>query len=257
MSDILTKHTGVSMLPQLLRLSLLGLKTVTRRPLREQPPSWARFAQPVIEQRRAKIPDAGQQYVTKIVTAWDFIDENEDRDDLRHWPGYYKPLLCPYGDDGDLLYVKEPFSVPHRMIPYMDGARLRMNVMVHYEGTPGSRNMVDLLPDETKKFLKWKKHWDSKPAMYMFKSMARYWFMVGQTRPERILDITDDQAALEGIVIDPNGHRWTHNGISDFDTPREAFLDLWASIYGQESLDRNDWVWVVPFTPVPKPTLRP
>ena len=59
---------------------------------------------------------------------------------------------------------------------------------------------------------------------------------------------TESDAIEEGIRLHESGSGYTFDGNKSFPTAKEAYLDLWARLYGKKSLDRNDWVWVVPFT---------
>lgn len=38
---------------------------------------------------------------------WVWADRDEDDPDLVFWPSYEQGLLCPHGEQGDLLWVRE------------------------------------------------------------------------------------------------------------------------------------------------------
>jgi hypothetical protein len=70
-------------------------------------------------------------------------------------------------------------------------------------------------------------------------------------RAERVQDITNEEAILEGIFEtprDPGFDCWSTYGMRDYyPTPRDAFRALWDSINaGRDySWDSNPWVWVL------------
>jgi hypothetical protein len=69
-------------------------------------------------------------------------------------------------------------------------------------------------------------------------------------RAERVQDITDEEAILEGIFEtprDPGFDCWSTHGMREYyPTPRAAFKALWDSINAGRgySWDSNPWVWV-------------
>lgn len=100
------------------------------------------------------------------------------------------------------------------------------------------------------------------PSILMKRKWARFVDAVIAVRPERLLDITDADAIAEGIstISKDGGITWKY-GIPDRDgmpgtddhgwpwhewcnTPREAYLHLWAKLNGQASVDANPWLWV-------------
>jgi len=69
---------------------------------------------------------------------------------------------------------------------------------------------------------------------------ARIWLRVVSVRIERVQDITEEDARAEGVDPLPlagagmQPPRKSH---------RHAFLLAWRDAHGDESIDRNDWVW--------------
>jgi hypothetical protein len=70
-------------------------------------------------------------------------------------------------------------------------------------------------------------------------------------RAERVQDITDEEAIMEGIFEtprEPGFDCWSTHGMRDYyPTPRDAFRALWESINEGRgySWDSNPWVWVL------------
>lgn len=143
--------------------------------------------------------------------------------------------LCPYGQPGDLLWVRESFYEP---------LFEKLNGKYYYK--------ADLE----------KQSWDFKwkPSIHMPKAAARIWLRVTDVRVERLQDISEDDAIAEGIEhlrAGAFGKVWRNYGPIDADVPyyfnpKHSFQSLWESINGPESWNKNPWVWVVSFEVVSK-----
>ena len=76
---------------------------------------------------------------------------------------------------------------------------------------------------------------------------------VTNVRVERLNDITDDDAKVEGIdyVVDKItgycGYNYLSGGYNLMTTPYHGYRSLWESINGEGSWDKNPWVWVITF----------
>lgn len=82
---------------------------------------------------------------------------------------------------------------------------------------------------------RWKRF--SLPAMFMPKWAARLWPSVIDTRPERLQDITPEEAVLEGFADIPD------------------FMKYWDSLYKKKPAyhsDVNPWVWRYEFGEIKK-----
>lgn len=85
-------------------------------------------------------------------------------------------------------------------------------------------------------------HW--KPSIHMPKEAARIWLKVTNVRVERLQDITEDGAEVEGCF--------------DYTSTALGFPDVWDSTIKKSDLDRygwntNPWVWVIEFERCEKP----
>ena len=122
---------------------------------------------------------------------------------------------CPFGVPGDRLWVRETFMVHADEIAYAATDQ-------HLVGCD-----------------RWK------PSIHMPRWASRIVNEVVSVRVERVLDITEADAEAEGFeaTFDRDGSAYGALLI----TARERFLTAWRDIYGQESLDANEWVWVVEF----------
>lgn len=104
------------------------------------------------------------------------------------------------------------------------------------------------------------------PSIHMPKEAARIWLKITDVRVERLQDITEEQACMEGTdpwdeaCYENNG--W-HSTFSDPDSggdPNmiEGFHKLWNSTIKKTDLDRYGWdanpfVWVIKFERCEKP----
>jgi hypothetical protein len=160
--------------------------------------------------------------------------------------GFSKIVNCPYGNIGDLLWVRETF-VP-MIIEDHDGEGNDLYTWL-YKTEPGCDNILRMMEDST-----WK------PSIHMPKSAARIWLKITDIRLERLHDISEEDAIKEGIIpllmsltqfethgrlyFDYSKHEYMFN---DGLKPIESFKSLWESINGKNSWDANPWVWVITF----------
>lgn len=122
----------------------------------------------------------------------------------------------PYGQPGDLLWVRETFG-------YREDGRLYYRA----DQTLGQFN-VD----------KWK------PSIFMPRKLSRLTLRITNVRVERLQDISEADAQAEGCgaMVD----------YSNGQTYRDEFKALWESINGPGSWDANPFVWVVEFETIQK-----
>lgn len=218
----------------MVRALLDGSKTQTRRAVKSQPVYDGRFA-------------GGWKLTGKA----------------GHEAAVCSPLvaeLCPYGQPGDQLWVRETFmdlrgtGVEHRPDPHGPLHRYAF----------GADSPLGSLGDEARKDfgLKWR------PSIHMPRAASRITLEITGVRVERLQDISEVDAIAEGIAPNwigdlaagPNGFGgqgwvpdcgWRHylNSV-DGDpayTAVESYRSLWESINGEGSWAANSWVWVVEF----------
>jgi hypothetical protein len=73
---------------------------------------------------------------------------------------------------------------------------------------------------------------------------SRILLEIVSVRVERVQDITEDDAAAEGVAFT----KYTNANA------RFHFKELWDSTCGPGAWDRNDWVWVIEFKKLPAPS---
>jgi len=141
-------------------------------------------------------------------------------------------IECPYGNPGDLLWVREAFQ---EVIISQIGAEEK-ETDIAYMATPAN------FPGP------WK------PSIHMPRWASRLTLRITDVRVERVQDISETDATAEGINILHDGEFGevyqgilNHSPISP--TAKKAFEDLWDSINDKTGFgwDQNPWVWVVEF----------
>lgn len=164
-------------------------------------------------------------------------------------------MLCPYGEHGDRLWVRETwfptrFDVK-QMLSRGDTSCIRYKADGTYD--PG-RDCVG-------------RSW--KPSIHMPKAAARIWLEVEEVRVERLQEISEEDAIAEGVKenvcemasecpsalcangCQGKGEYWNYLDEMQEGDPcysaAESYKTLWQSINGPESWEQNPWVWVVKF----------
>lgn len=131
-------------------------------------------------------------------------------------------ITCPYGQQGDVLWVRERFCKDF-LNRYWYYQQFDFKNRYHY--------VHDSKRNEEIQF----KANDFKPSIHMPKAAARIWLKIESIAVERLQDITEQDAIAEGII---------HKSMND---PKVEFQHLWQSINGPDSWAQNPWVWVVKF----------
>lgn len=143
--------------------------------------------------------------------------------------------ICP----GDILYVRESYSeLSFGYVYKADGENI----------------------DHLGNVIKWH------PSIHMPKEAARIWLKVTDVRVERLQDITEEQACMEGtdpwdeVCYENNGWHPTFSDPDSGGDPNmvDGFHKLWNSTIKKSDLDRyswdaNPWVWVIEFERCEKP----
>lgn len=155
--------------------------------------------------------------------------------------GCLAQIACPYGVPGDLLWVRETWqtcTTPEDRDPS------QVVYAADHNGRPG------FVEDE----------WSWRTPIYMPRWASRLTLCVTAVEAQRLHDITDADAASEGIrawtkdgalskyaPADAEGDGPTWPWVDCPRTPRDAFARLWCEINGAGSWEDNPWVWAVRF----------
>ncbi|PIB57204.1 hypothetical protein [Pseudomonas sp. 2995-1] len=135
--------------------------------------------------------------------------------------------LCPYGQPGDRLWVRETWArIQVAQAPDQEWVVYRESDNRTDYGGP------------------WK------PGIHMFRRDSRILLEITEVRVERLQDISEEQAKAEGVRLYTDhaelGDWWHVEGIETYSAdPRKSFELLWSSVGGD--WQANPWVWVVEF----------
>jgi hypothetical protein len=135
-----------------------------------------------------------------------------------------RQILCPYGQPGDRLWVRESFCMVEAKIFASGG----IPMPIIYRADEGRRGG------------KWVKHYAIRwtPSIFMPRKASRITLEVVNVAVERVQEITPMECLNEGIAND------------EHDLPlRLGFEALWNFINAKRgfSWESNPWVWVVEF----------
>ena len=165
-------------------------------------------------------------------------------------------IKCPYGQPGDLMYVKENTWIWCKK--QRNG--LTPTGKPKYLYVPVGQHVVYELDHPTKP--DWRiddnpEHdWRMKVAWFMPKWAARIWLECEEIRVERLQEITEDDARAEGIIFEEamefSGWRPTYNdpdGSNAWPNYKGAFNFLWDSLNKSRgySFESNPFVWAISF----------
>ena len=174
--------------------------------------------------------------------------------------------LCPYGQPGDRLWVRETFQ--YRGASY-DGLDIDDAEWFRCYGQGGAHDSWDPeFPDgwEPSRHMGVRKltgpeeqegdgitGWLTKrvPGIHMPRWASRISLEITGVRVERLQDISEDDALAEGCsstaIVHEDGEDYTGHYAS------EEYQDLWESINGPGSWEANPWVWVIEFKRLEQP----
>jgi hypothetical protein len=127
---------------------------------------------------------------------------------------------CKFGRPGDILWVRENFNVEYEPIPY--------------EGTETKQVFFYKATERVYADMKWK------PSIHMPKEACRIWLKIKNTKAERLQQMTEADCIAEGIKkVEPTILAgYTYNGITFYETAKEAFRALWIEINGKPSANK-------------------
>jgi hypothetical protein len=194
---------------EMVRAILDGRKTQTRRVIKPQP------------------TDCGLVWRTACggdFAAWEddglTLDEGRQR-------------KCPYGQPGDLLWVRETWAD-------LRGMGFDVSVAYRADSLRDGREDADSMRAHLDYSVKWR------PSIHMPKRVTRLWLEITDVRVERVQDISEEDAEKEGaeeMFVNP----------LNLGDKRKSFIFgftcLWDSINAKRgySWDNNPWVWVIEF----------
>lgn len=215
-------------------------------------------------------------------------DHGEDASGQCISAGWYPDLrLCPYGQPGNRLWVREAWQVARETLDYETGgeydvwewnddmgdprqylkgdARFGTKAGLFYAADGEDKNpgaFYNLTGLDNKTILRTKEiNW--RPSIHMPHWASRITLEVTGVRVERVQDISEADALAEGVfskvgstpigdeVVTATGGELIYASSTQ---AREEYRRLWGQINGPDSWSDNPWVWVVEFKRVTEAT---
>ena len=166
--------------------------------------------------------------------------------------GDYLPVRCPYGEPGDRLWVREKWC------PDLGHFGHSIAYAAEYEGGERERPMSSSMPSHERQV--WIERWERKhggwsawshagkwsPGIYLPRWASRLTLEVEAVRVERLMALTEADAAAEGMDYSKCGHPdcgpTAHGRVGTFGKG-------WDALNGKRGFGwaTNPWVWVVTF----------
>ena len=202
---------------EMVRATLSGSKTQTRRIVKSLPDGIARVAGPWMKQDGTCVDGHD----------WSF-GSGEIKGDSQNF-FVDKKMPCPFGIPGDRLWVRESGNLSLDKHAWM------------YADHGGCLSPLAPRGSES-----WAREWKGTPSIHMPRWASRITLEVTGVRAERLNDICEVDAKAEGVtahdMYGPNGFAFAHGC-----TYKASFANLWESINGPGSWDANPWVWVIEY----------
>lgn len=219
----------------MVRALLEGRKTQTRRILKRQPP--AEFQTGDLA---SIINGRGRWAISRC--------DHPGTRKGKAWPPDPEPgFLCPYGDRGDALYVREAWADltecfdrrSQRWNPDTGLCETRLHEFIWYRADGDQPDPGNGRPLQ--------EPW--KPSIHMPRRHSRLTLHINRVRLEQLNSISESDARAEGVEQsvelapgEPAGVRTPKPGFYV-----DGFAALWDSIHGEGAWTRNPWVWVLDF----------
>ncbi len=163
-------------------------------------------------------------------------------------PGPYLKLRWQAGDDdfagsvhriypviqpGDRIWVKEAFRGHKGYNSYPPREWSHWPVHYHADGPPDPRDDVG-------------ENGRLRSPIHMPRWASRTTLTVTDVRPQRVSEISEDDAKAEGVRPAFSYPGW--DDVSSVPKYRWGFHEIWNSIHGPDAWARNDWVWAYSFS---------
>ncbi|HBQ1252286.1 TPA: hypothetical protein L7J54_001155 [Klebsiella pneumoniae] len=250
------KERGMIFNAEMVRALLDGRKTMTRRIMKVQPES----------------SEFGLRYIAESSLAKEVGMYFWCQSDACGVKARSKPFACPYGKQGDKIWVRETWGVVSheldedgRIQPWTpDRPATAIHEMPFGNGYFSGHAIYaadgDFTWGDDDGYEDGRSCW--KPSIHMPRAASRIMLEITDVRVERLNAISPEDAESEGlkrtnftgfgdepglpsypepdVYFDPLKKQWK-------EYPPEAFAGLWESIYGEGSWQANPWVWVISF----------
>lgn len=144
-------------------------------------------------------------------------------------------------EPGDLLYARENFAI-------VPATAHRMSDDIAQTVCPTDRDFAAIYAAGWNRSIpKWR------PSIHMPRWASRVALDVTDRRAQRLQSITDEDAIAEGVQKSMGG-MWcggphnAHGAPRQWNTPRQAYFDLWDTLHGEGAANDNPEVCALTFT---------
>jgi len=206
------KEKPISFTAAMIKACREGRKTVTRRVIKNMPEKWHRG-----------------------YTAFEH-NPHGDEEFIIYGDCGTKTMYARY-NVGDLLWTKESWGITR--LEGIGGTLEYPNIL--YRADSSTRLVLN--QPKVWEYCVPKENFKWRSSRFMPKWLARTWLEVVSVRPERLQDITEEDAIREGFKITgsdgrSHGHQWN-----------EIFRPVWDSINAKRGYPwvSNPWVWRIEF----------
>lgn len=165
---------------------------------------------------------------------WNLIDGGEEKGELipkdQKLRGWYSvdEVACPFGQVGDRLWVRE----------------------THLPKSSGTIYRADFSEFEAAGLGGMYGGW--KPSIFCKREHSRIQLEITGLRVERLQEISEEDAEMEGVVKFQDGKFANYLSGSGYAlNAKSSYASLWESINGADSWVMNPWVWIVEFRRLP------
>jgi len=145
--------------------------------------------------------------------------------------GTEHPIVCPYGQPGDRLWVREAW-LADAQLDSIAPRDLSQGDPILYPADGSVRQTGCAMVSQGR----------GRPSIHMPRWASRILLEITAVRVELLQEISEEQAEAEGV-----GFLRHAPDADETLTAAELFECLWSSINGDESWKGNPWVWVVEF----------
>lgn len=147
---------------------------------------------------------------------------------------------CPLGQPGDRLWVREAWR-SYASLDDIPPRNIAQGAGIQYEAGGSNLNGREKVEGMGK----------YRPSMFMPHWASRITLEITNIRVEQLQDISEEDAATEGIYLHADGNYTNYLSETGYAlNAKSSFSSLWESINGPGSWDTNPWVWVVEFKAV-------
>jgi len=163
-----------------------------------------------------------------------------------------KKETCPYGRQGDRLWVREAFArldiLPYEIPPEFDPEPYLWAYRADHYPRPRPLGWEDRWLAKKIHTTRWK------PGIHMPRARSRITLEVTDVRQERLQDISEADAEAEGGWYGKAAYELYEPSTGGLRTRRECFRELWNYINGKScAWASNPRVWVIEFRKLSRP----